>query len=168
MASIGPQEASSNLAEWFEMLGLESWSSSFTPATDTSVAWVAGIGLVLTFVVPWLWKRRSHLHAINFWGTSVEKKSAVISDIGEILSLVNKVETDASDHIARSRLQILVSRFEELDLLPPAKQIPFNMHFGRLLPLVEEYGINKARKEMVKWYARAAKAVLEQRRGKVT
>ena len=61
MANIGPQEASSNLAEWFELFGLEKWASSFTPTTDAWVAWISGISFVLVFAIPWLWKRRFHV-----------------------------------------------------------------------------------------------------------
>lgn len=90
-------------------------------------------------------------------------KVTIIQDIEEILSLVEKIEKNNRDYVSRSRLQILLNRFNELGLQPPAKQIPITLHFGWLLPLVQEYGVEKAKREMINWYLKAVEKELARR-----
>ena len=89
----------------------------------------------------------------------------VISEIKELLGLDAHYRKQAHlDHTQRGRLTVLLDKFKEKGIAPPFGEMPFEMYFGRLLPYVEEYGLDRAKKEINNWYARQARIVLDMKK----
>ena len=66
----------------------------------------------------------------------------------------------------RGRLTVLVAKFDELGVAPPFDKMPYEMYFGRLLPYVEEYGLERAKQEIRNWYAKNARILLDAKKNK--
>lgn len=90
-----------------------------------------------------------------------------VSEIKEILDLdAHYRERTYLDHVQRGRLTVLVAKFDELGVAPPFDKMPYEMYFGRLLPYVEEYGLDRAKQEIRNWYAKNARILLDAKKNK--
>ena len=95
----------------------------------------------------------------------VAEREQIISEIKEILDLDAHYKKRAHlDHTQRGRLTVLLTKFKEKGIAPPFGKMPFEMYFGRLLPYIEEYGLDRAKKEINNWYARQARIVLDMKK----
>ena len=118
---------------------------------------LAGTGIVALGMINWHLVHRIRARArkqlVRRENEDYQAARSVMVAIHDRLSLTGAARSgNPMERIAR--LQILDEEFAKLGLAPPqivTDETQIHMHYSRLLPYIEEYGLKRAREEARRW-----------------